>query len=113
MASTGQRGELTFLGIRFGPMAKSLTAQKLLRKFVGGSGQTHLGITRVNPQLQVGGGGKNLPPDRFAAISERLGIKTNALVTFPKCVLAMKCHNPGKSITIHNSKMAASKPDIR
>ena len=25
----------------------------------------------------------------------------------------MKWHNPGKSITIHNSKMAASKPDIR
>ena len=62
--------------------------------------------------LQVGGC-KHLPQtDLFTAISERLGIKTNALVTFPKYVLAMKWHNPGKSITIHNSKMADSKPDI-
>jgi hypothetical protein len=50
--------------------------------------------------------------DLFTAISEWLGIKTNALVTFPKYVLAMKWHNSGKSITIHNSKMAASKPDF-
>jgi hypothetical protein len=58
--------------------------------------------------------GKNLPQtDLLTAISERVGIKKNALVPFPKYVLATKWHYPGKSIAIHNSKMAASKPDIK
>jgi len=35
MASTGPHGELHSLGIRFGPMTKCLTAQKLLRKIGG------------------------------------------------------------------------------
>ncbi len=64
--------------------------------------------------LQVGG--KKYPQtDLLIAISKRLGVKRNALVTFPKYVWAMKWHYryPGKSIIIHNSKMAASKPDIR
>jgi hypothetical protein len=66
------------------------------------------------PHIAGGGGGKIYPQtDLFNSISEWLGIKTNALVTFPKFVLAMKWHYPGKSITIHNSKMAVSKPDIR
>ena len=48
MASTGRHVEFIFLGIRFGPMAKSLTAQKLLRKFGGGGlARPPLGITRV------------------------------------------------------------------
>ena len=56
MASTGRHVEFIFLGIRFGPMAKSLTAQKLLRKFGGGSGQTPpLGITRVNIEAKHAG----------------------------------------------------------
>ncbi len=54
-----------------------------------------------------------LQTNLFTAISERLGIRMNALVTFPKYVWAMTGHYPGKSIIIHNSKMAASKPDIR
>ena len=48
MSSTGHHGECLLLGTRFGPMAKSLTAQKLVRKIAGGSGQTPLGNSRVN-----------------------------------------------------------------
>ena len=46
MAPTGLHEELHSLGIRFGPMTKSLTIQKLLRK-IGECGQTPFGNTRV------------------------------------------------------------------
>ena len=66
----------------------------------------------LNPH--IASKGVKIPPqtDLFAVISERHGIKTIALVTFPKYVRAMKWHDTGKSITIHKFKMAASKPDI-
>ena len=52
--------------------------------------------------------------DLFTAISERLGVKRNALVFLLKIdVWAMKWHHSGKSTIIHNSKMVASKPKIR
>ena len=47
--------------------------------------------------------------DPFTAISERFGVNTNALMTFP----GMYGHRPRKSIAIYNSKMATSKPEIR
>jgi len=83
MASTGQRGELTFLGIVLVPWL-IFNGSKIMRKFAGvWPDPPPLGISTVNPQLQVGGGGKKLPPDLFAAISDGSGInKANALVTF-------------------------------
>ena len=50
--------------------------------------------------------------DLFTVISDRLGVKTSALVNCHKCVWAMKWHHPGKFLIIHNSKMAASKLKI-
>ena len=47
----------------------------------------------INPSLTKGGGGKITPQtDLFAAISEPLGFKGNALVTFPKYVLTTEWH---------------------
>ncbi len=65
----------------------------------------------VNPHIASGGGVVQIYPqtDLFTAISEWLGIKTNALVTFPKYVLAMKWHYPGKYITIPPPTLKADK----
>ena len=52
---------------------------------------TPLGSPKVNPHIASGRTEKIYPQtDLFTAISERLGIKTNALVTFPIYVFAMK-----------------------
>ena len=50
--------------------------------------------------------------DLFAANSEPHGVDWNPLMTLPEYVWAMKWHNPGMSITIRNSNMAAAKPEI-
>ena len=57
-----------------------------------------------------GGGGVNYHQTYlFAAISEPLGVKGNALVTFPKYVLTIEWHNFCNYIPTRRSKMAAAK----
>ena len=69
--------------------------------------------TELNPHNLTGGGGKITPQaDLFAAISEPHVVDRYPLVTFPKYVWAMRWHNPGLSIIIQNSNMAAAKPEI-
>ena len=50
--------------------------------------------------------------DLFAAISEPHVVDRYPLMTFPNYVWAMRWHNPGMSIIIQNSNMAAAKPEI-
>ena len=60
-----------------------------------------------------GGGGVNYPQaDLIAAIPEPRVVDRYPLVTIPKYVWAMRWHNPGISIIIHNSNMAAAKLKI-
>ena len=67
----------------------------------------------VNPHNLTGGWGVNYPPaDLFAAISEPHVVDRHPLVNFPNYVWAMRWYNPGLSIIIQNSNMAAAKPKI-
>ena len=47
-----------------------------------------------------------------SAILEPHVVDKYPLVTFPEYVWAMRWHNPGFSIIIQNSKMAAAKPEL-